>query len=142
MPPKKPRSNRSNSQRKAKNISSLYLITLSAIYIKPRAREKRSFTITKWFRNRIHLRLALFPFSTHLSLATLFLIKGGFSDAQNVPNNKYSLGSAVFLQAVIWYRLGMFKDAASEALHAQGIFEKLGHTVVQLEASRGLLHTR
>jgi tetratricopeptide (TPR) repeat protein len=48
-PPKKPHSAQSiSSRRKANNIGSADLIVLSAIYINPRARWRRQFTITSW----------------------------------------------------------------------------------------------
>ncbi|KAF9793422.1 hypothetical protein BJ322DRAFT_1034568 [Thelephora terrestris] len=74
-------------------------------------------------------------FGTHLSLAVLFLDEGRFDNAclhigqakSHALDDSYQLGHAVLLQASIWYRQGRLEDAASEALRAQGIFEKMGN---------------
>ena len=73
--------------------------------------------------------------SIHSLLAMLFLDEGGFDEAQvhveqaksHALDNPYNLGAAVLLQATIWGRQRRFKDALSEVLHAQVIYEKLGN---------------
>jgi hypothetical protein len=140
---KKPYSNQSNfSQRKAKKISSMYLIPLSVKSIKPRAKERRPFTITSWLSESHPLSTGALPcLRIHLALAGLFLDEDGFDDAQvhaeqaksHALDNPYALGAAVFSAGPIWRRQRRFEDAASEALHAQEIFEKLGN----LEVLRG-----
>ena len=85
-------------------------------------------------------------FSIHLFLTILFLDEDGFDKAQvhaeqaksHVHDNPYFLGVAVLLQATVWLRQRKLEDAASEVLHAQDIFEKLGNQEY-LEASRDLL---
>ena len=87
-------------------------------------------------------------FWIQLSLAELFLDGGGFDDAQvyierakmDALDNTYNLGRAVLLQARIWCRQCRFESAASEALHAQKIFEKLGNPGY-LEDAKDLLRT-
>ena len=85
-------------------------------------------------------------FELHLALVELFLDEDRFDDAQahieqaqkHALNNPYNLGSVAHLQAQIWYRKHRLKDAASEALRAKEIFEKLG-ALGDFEACRGLL---
>ncbi|KAF9793344.1 hypothetical protein BJ322DRAFT_1034115 [Thelephora terrestris] len=74
-------------------------------------------------------------FWIQMSLAELFLSEGRLDDAQlSIEQAKplalddtYQLGLAVYLQAEIYYRQRRLKDAASEALRAQEIFEKFWH---------------
>ena len=73
-------------------------------------------------------------FSTHHSLAYLFLDEEAFEDAQAHVNqvkshvvwNAYNLGQAMEAQARIWYQQYKLKDATSEVLGAIEVFEKLG----------------
>ena len=82
----------------------------------------------------------------HLALAMHFLNGGRFEEAQvhteqamsHALDNPHALGRAVLLQAEICYRQQRFEDAASKALRAQEIFEKLGAAEF-LELSRDLL---
>jgi tetratricopeptide (TPR) repeat protein len=85
-------------------------------------------------------------FWIHLKLANLFLDRREFDDATahleqakpHAANNVFNLGCATYLQAQVWYGQDRLEDAKSEALHALGIFEKLG---AERDAgnSRGLL---
>ena len=69
-------------------------------------------------------------------MAALSFDEAGFDDAQvhvekaklRALDSPFPLGHAVHLQALIWYRRRRLQDAASEALHAQKIFEKLGNS--------------
>ena len=81
-----------------------------------------------------------------LHMADLFLQVDKLDDAQvcirqakpyslDSPNDQ---GHAVILQAMIWYGQHRSKDAVSEALHAQQIFEKLGN-LEALERCKNLL---
>ena len=73
-------------------------------------------------------------FWIHLSLALLFRGEKEFEDAHahieqaklHAVDNAYHLGRALLLQAQIHRQQSMLKDAASEALRALEIFEKLG----------------
>jgi hypothetical protein len=75
-------------------------------------------------------------FWAHYSTAALFFDEAGFDDAQvhveqaklRALDSPFRLGHAVHLQALIWYRRRRLQDAASEAVHAQKIFEKLGNS--------------
>ena len=71
---------------------------------------------------------------TRYSLALLFSGEGRFDDAQDhiegakphAADNAYDMGHVVLLQARIWYRQRRLEEAASEALRALEIFEKVG----------------
>jgi len=73
-------------------------------------------------------------FTARYSLAVLFLDEGRFDDAQvhieqaksHTINDAYNLGSAMEVQANLWYRQRKFDEAKSEVLRAVGIYEKLG----------------
>jgi tetratricopeptide (TPR) repeat protein len=73
-------------------------------------------------------------FWNHYHLAELFGNDGEFNDANahiehaksHAVNDVYNLGRAMNLQAGVWHRQDRLEDAKSEALHALGIFEKLG----------------
>ena len=73
--------------------------------------------------------------AVHASLVLLFLDEGELDNAQAHLNqtksypfdNPYYLGCTTISQACIRYKQRRFEDAASEALHAQGIFKKLGN---------------
>ena len=73
-------------------------------------------------------------FSTHRSLAHLFLDEDAFEDAQahvdqaksHTVGNAYHLGQAMEVQARIWYRQHRLEGATSEVLRAIKVFEKLG----------------
>ena len=73
-------------------------------------------------------------FWIHHSLARLFSQDDRFDDAHahieqaksHATENAYRLGTAIFLQAEIWYQQHRFQKAMSQALHALDIFEKLG----------------
>ena len=85
-------------------------------------------------------------FWVHYALAIVFLDEDGFDKAQVhieqakicALNNPYDLGRAIHLQAYVWYRQRRFRDAASEALHGQEIFERLG-SLEDLENCKALL---
>ena len=85
-------------------------------------------------------------FWVHLSLAVLFRDEQEFNDADihiqhvksHAVNDAYKLGRATQIQADVWYRQHRLEDAKSEALHAIGIYEKLGATK-DAEDSRNLL---
>ena len=74
-------------------------------------------------------------YAIHMYLVALFLDEDKLDKAQVhveqakplALENPVLLGSAVHLQSVIWFRQRRFEEAVSEALHAQEIFEKLGH---------------
>ncbi|KAF9793331.1 hypothetical protein BJ322DRAFT_1034069 [Thelephora terrestris] len=74
-------------------------------------------------------------FGTHCSLTGVFLKEGRLDDAQLhieqaksfALDDSFYLGLAVYSQAEIYYRQRRLKDAASEALRAQEIFETLGN---------------
>ena len=71
---------------------------------------------------------------THYELAFLFVDQGEFNDAQahteqtklHTVDNRYKLGRAMEMQAVVWYRQHRFEDAKSESSSALEIFEALG----------------
>jgi len=73
-------------------------------------------------------------FLAHRLLAQLFLDEGRFDDAQvhieqaksHTVNDAYNLGSAMEVQADLWYRQRKFDEAKSEVLRAADIYEKLG----------------
>ena len=73
------------------------------------------------------------PFWIHYSLAVLFRDEDKFEHAHahikqaklHVVNDAYCLGRAADLQARVCYKQGRLEDAASEALRALEIFEKL-----------------
>ena len=73
-------------------------------------------------------------FWTQYSLAFLYLDEREFDDAQthveqakpHATEDRYKLGRAMDLQALIWYRQHRFEEAKLEALGALEIFEKLG----------------
>ena len=75
-------------------------------------------------------------FWVHYYIAVPFVGEAGFDDAQvhaeqaklRALDSPFRLGHAVHSQALIWYRRRRLQDAASEALHAQKIFEKLGNS--------------
>jgi tetratricopeptide (TPR) repeat protein len=75
-------------------------------------------------------------FWNHHYLAGLFRGENQLDDANAhagqaksyAVDNPYRLGSAMYTQANIWRRQDRLEDAKSEALHALGIFEKLGDT--------------
>jgi tetratricopeptide (TPR) repeat protein len=83
---------------------------------------------------------------SHYSLADQFRSGGQFDDANaHVKQGKsyaadgtYQLGRTMKLQANIWYQEHRLEDAKSEALHALGIYEKLGATK-DAEVCRDLL---
>ena len=85
-------------------------------------------------------------FWIHYSLAILFRDEDQFDDAharvtqaeQYVMDVKYYLGCTVKMRAWIWYRQGRHEEAASEALGAIEIFEKLGATM-DMENCRTIL---
>ena len=56
----------------------------------------------------------------------------------NAVNDTYSLGRAMGLQAMVWYRQHRLEEARSEALHAADIFEKFG-AATDMECCRKLL---
>ena len=73
-------------------------------------------------------------FYIHYLLAKLFCYADDFSNAQthieqakfHSAEDAYQLGLAAEMQAMIWFRQGKFEIAASEALRAIEIYEKLG----------------
>ena len=73
-------------------------------------------------------------FWNHYSLAGLFSDRDEFDDAQahvelanaHAVERTFDLGRAVGMQARIWYRQHRLKEATSEVLRANEIFEKLG----------------
>jgi tetratricopeptide (TPR) repeat protein len=73
-------------------------------------------------------------FWIHHSLARLFSQDDRFDDAHahieqaksHATENAYRLGTAIFLQAEIWYQQHRLQLATSQALRALDIFEKLG----------------
>jgi len=73
-------------------------------------------------------------FLAHRLLAELFRDEGRFDDAQvhieqaksHTVNDAYNLGSAMEVQADLWYRQRKFDEAKSEVLRAAGVYEKLG----------------
>ena len=72
-------------------------------------------------------------FRAHYNLGNLFRDEGRFDDAQAHAEhtkshavNKYHLGCAMEMQAIIWCRQRRVEEAKSEALCAAEIFEKLG----------------
>ena len=83
---------------------------------------------------------------THYTLANLFLNENQLDDANTyleraksqAIGNSYSLGRAMYLQALVWRRQGKLEDARSETLHALEIFEKFG-AARDVEVSRVLL---
>ena len=85
-------------------------------------------------------------FYIHYLLAKLFSDKDDFSDAQthieqakfHTAEDAYRLGLLAQMQAHIWYRQGKLEDAASEALRASKIYEKLG-AVRDAESCREML---
>jgi len=85
-------------------------------------------------------------FWTHYSLSELFSEEGKLDDARahveraksHAANDEYLLARASWLQARFWDEQHMFEEAKSEALHALGVFEKLGATN-DAEVARRLL---
>ena len=75
-------------------------------------------------------------FCIHYHLAKLFRNEEDFDSAQThieqakfySVEDAYQFGLATEMQAGIWYRQGKFENAASEALRASEIYEKLGLT--------------
>ena len=73
-------------------------------------------------------------FWVHYNLAEIFIEQGRFGDAQahiehaKLPavNNTYFLARISALQAELWYKQDMFREAKSEALAALDVFERLG----------------
>ena len=73
-------------------------------------------------------------FLIHFSLARLFSGEGRLDDAQthvergkpHAANNPYFLAVTSLMQATLWEEQHMLEGAKSEALHALGLFEKLG----------------
>jgi tetratricopeptide (TPR) repeat protein len=73
-------------------------------------------------------------FSIHYSLARLFCDQAKFYEAHthaehaksHTANDPHGLGSAMELQAHIWYRQGRLEEAESELLGAIDVFEELG----------------
>jgi tetratricopeptide (TPR) repeat protein len=73
-------------------------------------------------------------FWNHYNLAVLFRNGNEFDEANAhitqakslAVNDKFKLGYATQLQAVVWYRQHRLEDAKSEASHALKIYEKLG----------------
>jgi len=72
-------------------------------------------------------------FWAHFNLARLFRNQGRFGDAQahteraksHAVNNGYHLGSAMEMQATIWYEQHRLEEAKSETLRAAEIYDKL-----------------
>ena len=70
----------------------------------------------------------------HYGLARVFRGQGRFDDAQphieraksHTVKASYNLGSAMRLQALVWYEQDRLEEARCEALRAADIFEKLG----------------
>ena len=85
-------------------------------------------------------------FWIHYSMAKLFYDEGKFDDAHarveqaksHTVDHAYLLGSAMVLQAVVWYEQRRLEEARSEALRAIDIFGKLGN-VDKMEYCRNLL---
>ena len=85
-------------------------------------------------------------FWVYYSLAKLFSEQGRLDDAHahieraksHAVNDAYKLGRAMELQAWFWYHQHMFEEAKLEALHAVGLYEKVGATQ-GLEYCRRLL---
>jgi tetratricopeptide (TPR) repeat protein len=83
---------------------------------------------------------------SHYGLAGLFCSGGQFDDANAhirqaksyTANDLYLLGRAMELQADVWHEQHRLEDAKSEALHALGIYDKLGATK-DAEVCRDLL---
>ena len=73
-------------------------------------------------------------FWNHYDLAELFYGEGEFDDAtlhierakSHVIDDTDRHGNMMCMQARVWYRQRRLEDAKSEALHALGIYEKLG----------------
>ena len=72
-------------------------------------------------------------FWAHFNLAHLFRDRGRFDDAQahteraksHAVNNGYQLGSAMEMQATIWYEQRRLEEAKSETLRAADIYDQL-----------------
>ena len=85
-------------------------------------------------------------FWIRLALAHLFIDNHEYKEAQthverarsHAPDNRYNLGRAMEMQAVIWGREGRFEKAKLEVLGALEIFENLG-TVKEAGRCRDLL---
>lgn len=85
-------------------------------------------------------------FGINSTLAMLYLGEDGFDNAQvhieqaklHALDNTFYMGSAALLQARAWYQQHKLEEAASEALHAQEIFEAHG-ALENLEICRSLL---
>ena len=74
-------------------------------------------------------------FWINCSMAELFLGEDRFDDAhthveraKSYINSQYHLGSAMLLQAKIWYGEGKLEEAKSELPRAADVFEKIGAT--------------
>jgi tetratricopeptide (TPR) repeat protein len=76
-------------------------------------------------------------FDIHYSMAWLFLDQRTFNEAQAhierikyhaIRRGAYEVGSAMDLQAELWYRQRKFEAAKSEILRAIDVYEKLGAT--------------
>ena len=85
-------------------------------------------------------------FWCHHSLAWLFRDQGGFDDANahigcaksHTDNSTYNLGTAMEMQAGIWYKQHRLEEAKSEALCAIDVYERL-RAVERVEDCRDLL---
>jgi tetratricopeptide (TPR) repeat protein len=105
-----------------------------AIYIIPRARERRPFPISRALGIASSFNWHDHLFWAHYALAELFLDEGRFDDAHahveraksHAVNNAYYLGRAMELQARVWYKQHRLEEARSEALRAADVYEKLG----------------
>jgi len=86
------------------------------------------------------------PFWIHYRLAWLFYDEGSFDEAQthveharsHTVNSALNLGSAMEVQAWVWYRQRRLEEARSEALRAVDVYEKLG-AASNVENCRGFL---
>ena len=107
---------------------------LGNIYHSKGERQKaiHHFDVALGIASTFHWRHQLF--CIHYSLAWLFRDEGEFLNAQahveqaksHAAEDAYMSGLATVMQARIWYRQGRLEDAASEALRASTIYEKLG----------------
>ena len=85
-------------------------------------------------------------FWVYYKLVELFLGEGRLDDAQahveqaksHAIDGPYNLGSAMLLQAAVWYKQDKLEEAKSEVLRATELFEKLG-AAGDLEACRNCL---
>jgi len=85
-------------------------------------------------------------FWIHYKLAGMFRNQGRFDDAQahlerakfHAADNPHSLGTAMQLQAMVWYDQDRLEEARTEALRAADVYEKLG-AAKGMELCRNLL---